>query len=506
MKPIHQPSSRRRFAHRSTGRVVSPLLVAALLVLVPGEGLRAQGEAPAPRLSITEVVRAALGQSRDLQDARLALEEANERVSEAWGNVMPTVDLSANYTRNIAPAVSFLPARVFDPDAPEGEFIKVQFGADNAWTSTLSFEQPVFQAQAFIGVGAASRYRALQEETVRGRAQAVVTRVRLAYYRLLLAQEELRLISNSVSRVRSSLEETRALNRAGLASDYDVLRLEVELANLEPNLRRAENAVQQARRQLSVELNVEAMEELEVTGNLASMNLEEPGANEPANREILALMGVEDPAGGDEEEIVEKALEARSDLRQLDLTEELRTAELRAEQVDYLPRIAVFGNYQVNAQQNGSPDFFGDEDSRATSKLVGVSVSLPVFTGFKRDAQVDQKRAVLNQARNQRGLVRLQTESQVKSLREQVGEALQRAQGQKLAVTQAQRGFEIASAQYREGLGSQLELTDAEVALRQSEFNYAQAVYDYLVFRAQLDEAVGKVPLVNGVVEGTTAR
>ena len=62
---------------------------------------------------------------------------------------------------------------------------------------------------------------------------------------------------------------------------------------------------------------------------------------------------------------------------------------------------------------------------------------------------------------------------------------------------QAERGFEIASAQYREGLGSQLELTDAEVALRQSEFNYAQAVYDYLVARAQFDEATGLVPLVD---------
>ena len=62
---------------------------------------------------------------------------------------------------------------------------------------------------------------------------------------------------------------------------------------------------------------------------------------------------------------------------------------------------------------------------------------------------------------------------------------------------QAQRGFEIATAQYREGLGSQLELTDSEVALRESEFNYAQAVYDYLVARARLDEATGNVPLVD---------
>jgi outer membrane protein TolC len=64
-------------------------------------------------------------------------------------------------------------------------------------------------------------------------------------------------------------------------------------------------------------------------------------------------------------------------------------------------------------------------------------------------------------------------------------------------VQQATRGFEIASAQYREGLGSQFELIDAEVALRQSEFNYAQAVFDYLVARAQLDEATGLVPLVD---------
>ena len=66
-----------------------------------------------------------------------------------------------------------------------------------------------------------------------------------------------------------------------------------------------------------------------------------------------------------------------------------------------------------------------------------------------------------------------------------------------MAVRQALRGFEIASVQYREGLGSQLELTDSEVALRQSEFNYAQAVYDFLVAQANLDQAVGFAPLVD---------
>ena len=91
--------------------------------------------------------------------------------------------------------------------------------------------------------------------------------------------------------------------------------------------------------------------------------------------------------------------------------------------------------------------------------------------------------------------------SQIRTIAESIDEAHARAVGQALAVQQARRGFEIASAQYSEGLGSQLELTDAEVALRQSEFNYAQAVFDYLIARAQFDEATGQVPLVDVLLE-----
>ena len=411
---------------------------------------------------------------------------------------MPSVDFTGSYTRNIAPAVSFLPAEFFG--GVEGEYVKVQFGQDNAWASSFVLDQPLFEGQAFIGVGAAARYKGLQEEVLRGRAQNLVTRVRLAYYSLLLAQEEFRLITESVDRVRGSLEETEAMNRAGIAADYDVLRLQVELANLVPNLRRAENAVSQARRQLAIELNLEELEVLQVTGSLAAMDLERIEGNNVANREILDMGRLDLALTSGIDEVLDLAMAGRSDLKQLELAEKLRTAEMRAEQAEYLPKISLFANYQVNAQQNGSPMFFGDEDSRATSKWVGVSISLPIFTGLRRDARIDQKRALLNQARTQSLLARLQAEGQVKSVREQTEEALDRARGQHLAVEQAQRGFEIASAQYREGLSSQLEQRDAEVALRQSEFNYARAVYDFLVFQAQLDEAVGQVPMVNEVL------
>ena len=475
--------------------LVLAVVVFAAMAMATAEALLAQENGP---LSLDQAVSLALRQNRDIQAARHALEEANEQVSEAWSNVYPSLDFNASYTRNVSPTVNFLPAAIFDPTAGPDDYIGVQFGADNQWQSTVSLEQPIFSAAAFIGVGAAGRFRSLQEEVVRGLTQGVVTRVRSAYYQLLLQQEQQRLITKSVERVRASLSETQSLNGAGLASDYDVLRLEVELANLVPNLRRAENAVRQAQRQMALELDLPEGDAVEVRGSLATMNLNDLAANEAANRQVLAFAGFRGEGMGAVDDAVQMAQELRSDIRQLVLTESLRKTEMRLEQVEYLPRVTFFGNYLISAQDNGSPDFFARGDGqRAYSRNVGIRVSVPIFQGFRRDARVDQKRAALRQAETQTRLAEDQARIQVRNLVEQADEALLRARGQRLAVDQAQRGYEIASAQYREGLGSQLELTDAEVALRQSEFNYAQAVFDYLVARAQLDQATGSVPMVD---------
>jgi len=474
------------------------LWVAALALV--GTPLEAQDSGPVS-LTLPEAVRTALEQSRDVRDARLELAVARSQVTEAWGNVYPSLSLNANYSRNLSAAKSFLPAIIFDPDASPDEQIAVQFGSDNQWNSTLSLEQPLFRAQAFIGVGAASRYRALQEEVLRGSSQAVATRVRLAFYDLLLAQEQARLTGNSVDRVRESLAEAEALAGAGLASEYEVLRLQVEVANLEPALRQALNAVEQNRRILAVELDLDPEAPLVVAGSLATLDLEAEALNSPENRAIVRFVGVGIPGDVDHEGL-QLWVESRSEIRQLALTETLRQAELRAEQSNWFPEISLVGNYTVAAQQNGSPVFFGrDETERFTASSLGINLSWTLFNGFGREARISQRRSQVRQASTRRELAVDRAQSSFRSLLDQVDEAGLRARGQKLAVQQAQRGYEIASAQFREGLGSRLELTDAEVALRQSEFNYAQAVYDALAARARLDEAAGVVPGVDVPLE-----
>lgn len=459
-------------------------LVAPLEAQQVGGGTRA--------ITLEDAVVLALRQNGELEAARFSLEAAERRVDEAWGSVFPSVDADATYTRNLSVPVLFFPT---DPSRPD-ELTPIRIGSDNTWNLQLRAEQPLFQAAAFLGVGAAGRYEALQSEMVRGTAHQVVTRTRIAFYDVLLAREAVRLSENSVRRVREVLADTRARHRAGLASDYDVLRLEVELANLEPNLRRARNALDAARRTLGVRLGLDDMNGVEVVGTLAELDPDlDAGAKSSAGG---ASAEASELASLPAQDVVRLALANRSELRQLELTESLRATELKVEWSEYLPRVSMFGTYSINAQQNGGPDFFGASPlERSYGRQVGIQVTMPLFSGLQRPARIGQRRAALRQVQTQLDLAIARAENEVRTLLAQVREAEQRAEAQRLAVGQAERGFEIVSATYREGLASQLEVTDAEVALRQSEYNYAQALYDFLVSRARLDEAVGRVPHVD---------
>jgi outer membrane protein len=461
--------------------------LACLPSALSAQGIGSQGAGDT--LTLARAVELALDRNRDVRTAALSVDEAGHMAAEAWSSVYPRVDLNANYTRNIAPPMSFVPAQFFNPDAAPGEMARVQFGADNTWNSTISLEQPLFQARAFLGVGAAARFQALQEETLRGASQGVVTRVRTAYYAVLLAQEQVSLIESSVARVRASLEETRSMHRAGLASEYDVLRLEVELSNLVPNVRRGQNAIRQAKRNLAVELDLPEVEHLPVAGSLAEL-----AGRAAAGGAVSPDAAAQGDRGVPVDSLVTLAMRQRSDIRQLELTHSLRRTELRAEQLEYAPRISFFANYVINAQQNGAPAFFGRTPmERSFGRFAGINVSMPIFSGLRENARIGQRRAVVRTVETQLDLARDRAGAEVRSLAERIAEAAERAAAQELAVRQARRGFEIVGAQHREGLSGQMERTDAEVALRQTEFNYAEALYDYLVAVAQLEQATGDV-------------
>lgn len=480
-------------------RSAAALTVAAAAALALASTTAAQAlpdgraDEPVRTVDLEEAVALALERNPEVRIAAIGLEGASEQVREARSGLFPELSANVRYGRNVLLPKTFLPAVLFDPDAPPDELIPVALGTDNEWRLGLSVTQPLFDARAFIGVGAAERFRGREREAVRAVAQRSVTGTREAYYGALLAAEEVRVVVGSVERLEETLEEAKAMERAGVASEYDVLRLEVRLANLRPEIRRAENALAEAERELGLLVGEDGRTRVRPAGRLADLRPEDGPRPESraAGSGARGVRALEEGGASD--------LSHRADIREAAVMVELESSVLAAERAEFLPRLSAFADYSLAAQDEGSPNFFGESSrNRAGTAQVGLMVELPLFTGFRRTARVQQQSATLRQAEMRLEALRRQAASEVRAASDQVAEAWLRLEGTEKAVEQAKRGFEIARREYAVGTGSQLEVTDAEDALRESERNHARAMHDVLASRARLDLALGRVPAVDG--------
>ena len=445
---------RRATAHLLPGAI---LTIVALQVVPIGAAdaqqiaERIEGRA----LSLEESVALALEGNRAIRDARLGILTAERQVIEARGRAMPDISATASYTRNLQPLESLLPAIIFDPTASADDFIAVRFGADNNWVSSLSISQPLFDYSVFVGLRVASRFRQLQVEILRGTAHQAATSTRKAFHGILLARERERLTENSVRRLQQTLEETRSLNAVGMASDYDVLRLEVELGNLEPQLRQAQDAVEAGQRNLAITMGLPVEVTFHPMGSLGDIDVTARQSSTAESRSLVEVVGEPRPFSSDFEELVGRALENRSDLRQARLNRELSQAQAQASMSDLFPKLSGIYSYSISAQENGRPDFFGENSrQQATVMQAGIQIQIPLFSGFQNVSRLRQQQIAVERSLTSLEQLQEQARNEVRTLLNALDETRMRAWAQDRAVEQAQRGFEIASAQYREGVGS----------------------------------------------------
>jgi len=448
-------------------------------------------------LTLTDAIQVALANNSQVKRSLLSLENADEQVRIAWSEVLPDISGSATYTRNLEIPVNFVPATFFDPNAQPGELVPLQFGTDNNWQGGLSVQQTLFRGEAIIGISSSKLYKAAQAENLRATTQQIVTQTRLAYYNVLVSQEQLRLQQATVDRLKKNLSENVARQKAGLIDEYAVLQVRVQLQNQQPQLTQARYQVRQAYRELKVVLGVPLELEFEVQGDLNSFKVTAQEAQEEVNQNLKKVDNMTPYQYSANPEMMDMATDLRGDLRVLEKQTQLKEREIKAIKSRFLPTLSASYNLNWSAAQAGSPVFFGTDETRARSQTVGLTLSLPIFEGFERSANLniaqiekkdlmEQKEAALRSARNE-----------IQSARESLDQAIETAPARQRALELAQRGYERAKARLENGLGSQLDVTNAELQLREAEANYAQMVYNYLAAKAQYDKAVGMVPFVD---------
>ncbi len=449
------------------------------------------------QLDLTETIQVALANNSDIKRSLLSLRGADEQVRIAWSEVLPDITGSATYTRNLEIPVNFVPATFFDPDAPSGELVPLQFGTDNNWQGGLSVEQTLFRGEAIIGISSSKLFKAAQAENMRANTQQIVTQTRLAYYNILVAEEQLRLQEATVERLEINLAENRSRQKAGLIDEYAVLQVEVQLSNQEPQLTQARYDVEQAYRELKVVLGVPLDLEFSIQGDLSFYDVTSEQAMQEINDNLKKIDRMTPFQFQPSKDVMDIATDLRGDIRVLEKQSDLKDREIKAIQSRFLPTITANYNLNWSAAQAGNPVFFGTGETRARAQTLGFTFSLPIFQGFERSANLSIAKIEKKDLEEQQRAAERSAKNEIQSARESLNQAIETAPARERALDLAQEGYDRAKVRLENGLGSQLDVTNAELQLREAEANYARMVYNYLSAKAQYDQAVGMVPFVN---------
>jgi outer membrane protein TolC len=413
-------------------------------------------------ISLDDAVRIGIERSRTLEIARLDRDMASQKIRETWSEVLPQVTTAFTYTRTLKPSVLLLPPGQGFPS-------RLETSSDNAGHATLDLHQPIFNISAITGIKAASIVRKMSEEAYLNAEAAVVADIKTSYFDALISKDQLKLIEQSISRWEQSRKDTRAMFRQGVAADIDTLKAFLSVENLRPDLLQAQNRVAITMTKLKNTMGVPVDSSIVLNGKLELSSATYPSDIAAAYRE---------------------ALDARPDLRQLDFQVKAEGEKVSAVRAERFPVISAFGKLESQTAFNDDVRTF--DSVWPASSSVGLQFSMPLFTGYRISSRVEQARIAQLQTRTRfedlKANIRAEIEVRILNFRE----SQKRIAVQSQTIGVAERSYNISLLRFKEGIGSRLELTDAELQLNKAKTNYLQAVYDYLVAGVQLEKALGR--------------
>ncbi|MCU7493984.1 MAG: TolC family protein [Ignavibacteria bacterium] len=416
------------------------------------------------KVSLSDAITMALQKNKDILISNQDLAKSEAQISEAYGNAMPQVNFTGNYTRNIELPVLFIPPGT--PFNQTGSTMAMSLGSNNSYTAGVSANQVLFSAKVNTAIQIAKEYRNYTEFNTTATRENVVDSVKKAYYGVLLLQQVLEASKQGLDLAKANYENVSQLYKQGMASEFDFLRSEVQVANTEPAVSKAENTLELAKNGLKFLLGIDLRQNIELTGALEIQEL-------PQN--VLETES-------------QNIVETNSLVQALRSQENILEKNIQIQRADYFPTLAAFGTYQYQTQDN---TFQFKNYNWANNFMVGLQINFPIFNGLQtkyrtEQAVIDKDKLVLARMKLEEGL-----KIQVEAARLSMMEAQKRIAAQQKSVEQAARAVSIAEVRYKNGLGTQIELIDSQVALTRTQINKAQAVYDYLVARSDWERITG---------------
>ena len=417
--------------------------------------------------SIEEAVEYGLKHHADVKNAIVRTQDTELQIKEIKVTGMPQIKGQFMYTYNAIVPTQLIDAQNFDPTAPEGSVTKFKFGVPWSGQAGISLNQLIYDATWLVGLRAQDTYRKLAQQEVEQSKTTVAENITKAYYSVLVAQERSKIIELNIARLDTMEYNTGEMFKQGFVEQIDLDRIAVQKNNLKTELTKVKNLTDLSKQLLKFQMGYNVSEEIILTDNLQDQEAK-----------ALAIVTVNEVNPDDRIEY--QVLKSNRQLLELNAERYLKGA---------LPNVFFSGSLGAghsNPRFNPFERWFG-------SSALSLGVNIPIYDSGLRKVQAERQRLNVIQLDNTAEMLRNTFNLQNDQATISMQNGLETLEVQRRNLELANEVVRVSKIKYQQGVGSNLEVVNAENDLRQAQTNYFAALYDVLVAKVDLDKAQGKL-------------
>lgn len=390
---------------------------------------------------------------------------AKYKRKEVLGMSMPQVSTSVDIKNFLEIPTTLLPGAF--QGLPPGTFIPVQFGTKFQAQGGVSGSLLVFSADYLIALQATKEYISLMNINVTRSKTELVSQVSKAYYGVLVNKERIKLLDANVTKLEKILNDTKAFQKQGFAEQIDVERLEVAYNNLLTEKQKIDRLIGLSEHVLKFQMGYAGQENLVLTD---SLNLTESNEINASKIDVTK----------------------RPEYQLLESQQKLHAINIKRLKFGYLPTLVAYGNFSYMGMRNDL-SYFKKEHTWYPTALVGATLSFSLFDGFQRQYKIQQAKLDFTKGENNLKNLQLAVELEGASAIVNYNNASSSLQIQKRNLDLAKNIYDVAQKKYNQGVGSNLEIINAQTSLKESETNYFNAIYDLMISKTDYLKATGNL-------------
>ena len=408
-------------------------------------------------VTLKQAIEFALQNKADALKAKLDITNADAKILEAKAGTLPKVTGSTNITYN----------PIIQEIALGGQTFKM--GQPWVAVAGVQLQQALFNQQVFIGLKAAKSTKEFYQLNANLTEEQIIERVSNAYFQVFTAQEQKNTLESSYSSTEKVRNVIKSLYDNGLSKKIDLDRINVNLTNIETNIKQSNNGITQAENALKfymgmpIETKIQLVQEdMAVTPHL-----------------------LDETVNTDE----------RTEVKVLLKNKELLEYQKKATIANYYPTVNLTANYNWQGLGEKFPLTNGSSKGVMWSdySAIGLGINIPIFNGFATKAKVQQNQIDIDKLEIDIKDTKLGLDQAYQNAKAQIENSLATLESQKANVKLAEDVLADTKSNYQYGLATLTDLLDAENSLVQAKNNYTRAILDYKIAEVQYYKSKGEL-------------